>query len=91
MVELGKQCSTCLHFRGAAPTLEPEVDRGGGPPTTRDAVLCAAFPDWPGIPGLILADARDHRVPFRGDHGVRWAPVAPGVVFPLERAPARGT
>lgn len=33
---------------------------------------CAAFPD--GIPVPIFLEGFDHRQPFPGDNGVRWAP-----------------
>lgn len=34
---------------------------------------CAAFPE--GIPEAILANHADHRRPYAGDHGVRFAPL----------------
>jgi hypothetical protein len=36
---------------------------------------CAAFPD--GIPDRIMFEAFDHRLPFPGDHGIRFE-LAPG-------------
>lgn len=33
---------------------------------------CAAFPN--GIPEAIYLNLADHRLPYRGDHGIRWSP-----------------
>jgi hypothetical protein len=40
---------------------------------------CTAFPG--GIPRPILDDEADHRLPYPGDHGVRWE-LVPGVIVP---------
>ncbi len=46
--------------------------------------ICAAFPD--GIPLEIFAGGFDHRGPFAGDHGVRFAPVDSGAIERWEAA-----
>jgi len=48
--------------------------------------FCAAFPDEPGIPLPILDMDADHRMPFPGDHGIRWQPREPGIKHPFEEA-----
>jgi len=42
---------------------------------------CSAFPD--GIPDEIGVNGADHRVPFRGDHGIQWE-LRPTAKFALE-------
>ena len=37
------------------------------------AFTCAAFPD--GIPQPIVHSEHDHREPYPGDHGIRYAPL----------------
>jgi hypothetical protein len=41
---------------------------------------CKAFPE--GIPDEIWSNEVDHRKPFEGDNGVRWAPFAKSVKYP---------
>lgn len=62
------QCAYCRHFR--------RDDRTGD--------YCAAFPDDLGIPQSIIDGEHDHREPYPGDHGVRFAPL------PGERHPDEG-
>lgn len=50
-------CESCTH-------LQPNPDGSG-------TLVCAAFPD--GVPDAIYVDGFDHRQPFDGDGGVRWA------------------
>lgn len=38
-----------------------------------ESVSCKAFPD--GIPENILLGIYDHRLPYKGDHGIRFKPV----------------
>lgn len=38
-------------------------------------IRCDAFPD--GIPTPILTNERDHREPYRGDHGIQFDPRTP--------------
>lgn len=61
------QCAYCRHFR--------REDRTGN--------FCTAFPDPPGIPQAIIRNEHDHREPYPGDHGVRFAPL-PGGHHPAE-------
>lgn len=69
------QCTpTCARFR---PPLSDGATAGGedfGPLT------CDAFPG--GIPSEIWQGKADHRRPYSGDNGLRWAPAAEGVTFP---------
>ena len=46
--------------------------------------FCSAFPDGEGIPLAILDIEVDHRLPYPGDHGIRWEPKAPGIIHPFE-------
>jgi len=48
---------------------------------TDDANVCDAFSD--GIPAVIFTNRHDHRQPYPGDHGVRFAPL-PGERHPAE-------
>jgi hypothetical protein len=41
---------------------------------------CAVFPA--GIPWPIWDNDADHRQPYKGDDGRRWAPAWPGAQFP---------
>ena len=54
---MGALCFSCAHFRSY---LE----------TGREESSCAAFPD--GIPDEIVFGGYDHRLPYPGDHGVRY-------------------
>lgn len=56
------QCATCKHFR---------PDRMGGN-------YCNAFPNPPGIPAAIILGEHDHRQPYPGDRGIRYAPISDG-------------
>lgn len=60
MIGPTSQCGTCIHFRSPF-----TADFDGGP-------TCAAFPD--AIPEEIFLNRVDHREPYDGDHGIRWAP-----------------
>lgn len=64
---LPPQCLFCKHWTSP-------LDRGGDDPTQ----TCTAFPE--GIPDEIWWNRVDHRAPFEGDHGVRWA--SDGAEFP---------
>lgn len=62
------QCRDCVHYRG------PDFDAKR---TAKGTVLmawlaCDAFPK--GIPYQISAGEHDHRLPFKGDRGVRYEP-----------------
>jgi len=62
------QCGSCRHFH--AETAEPpDVD-----PLLCDAgaLVCDAFPDWPGIPSEIIWDEFDHNQPHPDDHGIQY-------------------
>lgn len=73
---LGTQCQLCRHREGFAP---PRASAGDDlVPEPRPA--CRAFPA--GIPDAITLDKFDHRKPHRGDRGIRWEPVLPGLAFP---------
>lgn len=68
------QCTpTCARWR---PPLADTAAADGemGP------IACDAFPE--GIPAAIWENRADHRRPFPGDNGLRWAPAAEGVTFP---------
>lgn len=70
------QCLSCRHW------ISPIGQVGEA------AQVCAAFPD--GIPEQIWWNNADHRKPFPGDHGVRWAALD-GAEFPewaLQESPA---
>ena len=47
-----------------------------------DASVCAAFPD--GIPDAILFNRRDHRRPFKGDHGIQFEPIPGDAPMPFD-------
>lgn len=57
------QCQLCEHFR------PEELDTTGDKPPVW---TCAAFPE--GIPDAIREMRVDHREPYMGDGGIRWAP-----------------
>lgn len=62
----GAQCDGCRHYRGLAEvTYGPDIESDWVP-------ACAAYPA--GIPDMLLRDAADHRQPYPGDGGVRYAP-----------------
>jgi hypothetical protein len=65
--EIGKQCSTCVHLLGMR-----EVEDGEEGLETDVIPYCEAFPL--GIPDAITR-GRDHRMPYRGDHGIRFQPI----------------
>ena len=61
------QCGNCRRFHGE--TVEPpDAD-----PLLRDAgaLVCDAFPVWPGIPSEIIWNEFDHNHPHPGDHGIQ--------------------
>lgn len=62
------QCIYCKHFQGATSQGNPQ----GNPFATPK--ICAAFPQ--GIPQEVLLTIHDHRLPFDGDHGVRYEPTS---------------
>lgn len=41
----------------------------------QDGIRCAAFPKH--IPDAILEGEHDHRLPYKGDHGIRFEPLPP--------------
>lgn len=41
---------------------------------------CGAFPA--GIPGEIWSNEVDHRKPYPGDNGIRWAPLGEDTEYP---------
>lgn len=65
------QCILCAHWTSP---LARDVDEAE--PTQ----ICTAFPG--GIPDEIWWNRADHRKPFAGDGGIRWAPVDKGDVYP---------
>lgn len=48
--------------------------------STAGPFFCDAFPD--GIPSAIISNAADHRKPFEGDAGIRFAAIDPNIPFP---------
>lgn len=50
----------------------------------KPGMYCHAFPISPGIPHPILEMYHDHRLPYPGDHGIRWEPREPGIENPFE-------
>ncbi len=54
------KCGDCKHFR----------PRKKGD----EYIFCDAFPDGTGIPEEILFDDFDHTKPYKGDHGIIFAP-----------------
>ena len=63
-----QQCLNCVHFRG------PDFDevRTATSTTLMAWLACDAFPK--GIPAEICTGEHDHRLPFKGDRGVRYVP-----------------
>jgi hypothetical protein len=63
-----QQCFACVHYRGA------RFDEKRTPEMTMLMawLACRAFPR--GIPDKISAGEHDHRLPFKGDRGVRYEP-----------------
>ena len=57
-------CWACRHLDRDGSPAEGQIETG----------VCAAFPQ--GIPLEIFADGFDHREPFPGDAGIRFAPVS---------------
>ena len=45
---------------------------------------CSAFPD--GISPSLLQNQHDHRHPYPGDQGIRWAPRTPADKHPLDQS-----
>jgi hypothetical protein len=65
--QLAPICVACKHFKGWLP------DAFGG--------RCDAYPGPPdddGIPRAIMLSQIDHRVAYRGDHGVTFTPAKKG-------------
>jgi hypothetical protein len=63
-----EQCLNCAHYRGADFDVE-HTDSGS---RMMAWLACDAFPK--GIPEKIRTGQHDHRLPFKGDRGVRYTP-----------------
>jgi len=70
------QCLNCAHYRGA----DFDEKRTSSGTMLLAWLACDAFPR--GIPEEIRTGQHDHRLPFKGDRGVRYEPSA---VAPEER------
>jgi hypothetical protein len=62
------QCLACAHYRG----LRVKQKRTGDMGMLMAWLACRVFPR--GIPCEISAGRHDHRLPFKGDRGVRFEP-----------------
>lgn len=64
---LADQCGSCAHFHGETAD-PPDVD-----PSWMDAgaLVCDAFPAWPGIPSEIIRSEFDHNNPHPDDNGIQ--------------------
>lgn len=65
------QCLDCRHLKAERTRLVAQAKQPGEEPVV--AYTCTAFPK--GIPKAIDEGRHDHREPYKGDHGVRFAPL----------------
>jgi len=63
------QCLTCKHY------VSPFDREDEGARSDEPTQVCAAYPA--GIPDEIWTNKVDHREPFEGDNGIRWATSGP--------------